>query len=475
MAPTVATIPAQSLTAGGDPLDVNLLLFFMDPDGDVLTFSNEASSDTAVATVALSGSTLTITAVAAGTSTISVTATDPGGLSATGSVMLTVSEPAPMNLPPDMMTIGDDPVVIELGDNERLTSSAPRVVSVEPGVGADANKWTVRAEAKGSAIIRYYGADGVVIDSVEVTVPNQAPMRTDTPDPRTSTYYALTRIDTDGADDYGLSTTDIFLEPFFTDPDGDPLKYTFTSQSSEVLFVKAKNTAAGRCCTIYVDVLGTTHESASIVVHASDSEGEEATGTLDFQVGIADNAVIPRTYKSDQQADGDLATIVRVELRKKATTTATPPVPGHVMQFIEVDIGGTVTNGFKFAADFDVIFNAEYGAGADHTGTLHTGDADPTAEGTPYFTVTARKGDPVGSLVLNYNTAAGDPPPSLNFQVTKAGNAVVTVTYHVWDLDLDGDADPNEGDAGWRTVSETVNIQIVEVPAYSGSDGMFPE
>lgn len=362
---------------------------------------------------------------------------------------------------------------------------ALRVVSIEPGVGDNANEWTVRAEAKGSAIIRHYGADGTVIDSVEVTVPNQAPMRTDTPDPRTSTYNALTRIDTVGADDYGLSTTVFFLEPFFTDPDSDPLKYTFTSQSSEVLFVKAENTASGRCCTIYVDVLGTTHESASIVVHASDSEDEEATGTLDFQVGIADNAVIPRMYKTDQQADGDLATIVRVKLRKNAKTAPETGDPelGHMLEFIEVDLGGElgVIEGFKFAADYDDIFNAEYATDIDDGAAAHTAATivkpatDPTRDGPSYFSISARKDDPVGSLSLSYNTAEGAPPPSMRFQVTRTGDAVVTIKYHVWDNDLDGDGTSPTDDADWRMVSETVNIKILEVPEYDGADGKFPE
>ena len=49
----------------------------------------------------------------------------------------------------------------------------------------------------------------------------------------------------------------------------------------------------GHCFKIYVDVLGTTHESKSIVAHASDSEDAEAIGTLDRQIAVGDNAVIP--------------------------------------------------------------------------------------------------------------------------------------------------------------------------------------
>ena len=55
------------------------------------------SSDARVATVAVAGSTVMVAAVAAGTATLTVTATDPEGLSASLDVAVMVEEP---NRPP---------------------------------------------------------------------------------------------------------------------------------------------------------------------------------------------------------------------------------------------------------------------------------------------------------------------------------------------------------------------------------------
>ena len=65
---------------------------FTDPDGDDLTFSAE-SSDPSIASERVSGSTLIVTAQSVGGPiTITVTATDPEGLSASGSFQVVVVE-----------------------------------------------------------------------------------------------------------------------------------------------------------------------------------------------------------------------------------------------------------------------------------------------------------------------------------------------------------------------------------------------
>ena len=89
------SIAAQTLTVG-ESVTVNAASLFTDPDGDALTYA-VMSSAPGTASVALSGTTLTVTAVSAGTATITVTARDPGGLSATASGNVTVEEP---NRPP---------------------------------------------------------------------------------------------------------------------------------------------------------------------------------------------------------------------------------------------------------------------------------------------------------------------------------------------------------------------------------------
>ena len=93
--PTVSTaIPAATLTPG-DTLRIDLSRHFRDPDGDGLTFAARTSDET-VASVSVSGSALTVVAVERGAATIGVTATDPGGLSASQSFQVTVQNRAPV-------------------------------------------------------------------------------------------------------------------------------------------------------------------------------------------------------------------------------------------------------------------------------------------------------------------------------------------------------------------------------------------
>ena len=85
------SIPAQNVMAGSF-VTVSAASAFSDPDGDALTYA-ATSSNAGVAGVSLSGDTVRITGVSAGTATLTVTATDPGGLSARTTVPLTVAKP----------------------------------------------------------------------------------------------------------------------------------------------------------------------------------------------------------------------------------------------------------------------------------------------------------------------------------------------------------------------------------------------
>ncbi|MXX54551.1 MAG: hypothetical protein F4X11_10390 [Acidobacteria bacterium] len=84
----VGTVPSQTLNPGGSAT-VNASQYFSDPDGDPLTYST-ISSNSGVATASVSGSTVRIRAMNAGSATITVTARDPGGLSAAQRVSVRV-------------------------------------------------------------------------------------------------------------------------------------------------------------------------------------------------------------------------------------------------------------------------------------------------------------------------------------------------------------------------------------------------
>ena len=83
------TIPAQSLARTADPLNLEVATFFSDPD-DTLTYT-ATSATPAIASVAISGSTVTITPVALGTTNIMVTARDTAGQPVAQAFAVTVS------------------------------------------------------------------------------------------------------------------------------------------------------------------------------------------------------------------------------------------------------------------------------------------------------------------------------------------------------------------------------------------------
>ncbi len=77
----VGVISDQAVEEGGLPVTVDVLPYFTDVDGDVLTYTAVSSDEMAV-TVSVSGSTLTLSPVVAGRATVTVTAADVEGLTA---------------------------------------------------------------------------------------------------------------------------------------------------------------------------------------------------------------------------------------------------------------------------------------------------------------------------------------------------------------------------------------------------------
>lgn len=81
-APNVSLIPTQSTTLGTNKT-VNLANYFSDADNDALTYTT-SSNPTGIATVSVSGSTLTLAPLKVGSTTVTVTANDgKGGVKST--------------------------------------------------------------------------------------------------------------------------------------------------------------------------------------------------------------------------------------------------------------------------------------------------------------------------------------------------------------------------------------------------------
>ena len=86
----VGTIPAQALTEGGVAVAVSMEAWFADPDDDELTYAAVSGNAGAVTAVA-SGDTVWLAPGTAGAATVTVTASDPDGLSATQAMEVTTA------------------------------------------------------------------------------------------------------------------------------------------------------------------------------------------------------------------------------------------------------------------------------------------------------------------------------------------------------------------------------------------------
>ena len=148
----VGNIPDQMLTPGGSPVTLDLSTSFSDPDGDQLGLG-AASSDPGVVRVVVSGSELALTPVSVGTATVTVTATDPGGLSATQTFQVTVGAnraPVAIGVIPDQtLSLDGGPVTVSFAAN----FSDP-----------DGDSLTFRGSLEDSGVVR------VVISGFELTL-----------------------------------------------------------------------------------------------------------------------------------------------------------------------------------------------------------------------------------------------------------------------------------------------------------------
>lgn len=84
----VGSIPAQEVPAT-DTVTVDVSAYFNDPDNDRLVYS-ATTSNASVATASVAGAIVSVVALTKGTATVTVTASDPGGLTAAQTLDITV-------------------------------------------------------------------------------------------------------------------------------------------------------------------------------------------------------------------------------------------------------------------------------------------------------------------------------------------------------------------------------------------------
>ena len=164
------TIPAQSLARTANPLTVEVATFFSDP-GDTLTYT-ATSAAPAIASVAISGSTLTITPEALGTTNIMVTARDTAGQPVTQTFAVTVGGDAAAVAAPNI-SISPSTLIATVGtaiDTITITNTGDAAVSYDiadsDGQSASLNDFTQQAGLVFNTAIGIIS--GTLNDSVEI-------------------------------------------------------------------------------------------------------------------------------------------------------------------------------------------------------------------------------------------------------------------------------------------------------------------
>ncbi len=286
-APTVTVSGAISdqVLVENTEVTVDISGAFSDPDGDALRYG-AASDASSVARTSVSGSDLKVIGEAPGSATITVTATDPGGLSATQTFEVTVNS---ANRAPTVTVSGaiSDQVLVE---NTEVTVDISGAFSDPDG---DALRYGAASDASSVARTSVSGSDLKVIGeapgSATITVTATDPgglSATQTFEVTVNSANRAPTVTVSGAisDQVLVENTEVTVDisGAFSDPDGDALRYGAASDASSV----ARTSVSGSD----LKVIGEAPGSATITVTATDPGGLSATQTFEVTVNSANRA-----------------------------------------------------------------------------------------------------------------------------------------------------------------------------------------
>lgn len=266
----VGAIPPQTVHVG-DSVALDIATYFTDPDGDLLSYQAESSSD-GTATASVASAQVTVAAIAQGSATITVTATDPGGLSATQSFDVTVPNrpPLPVDSIPSLELVKGDSTNLDVAsffadpDSDSLSYSVETSDAAVATVTVDDSQITVAALTQGSATVTVTATDSGGLSAKQsfvVTVPNRSPLPVD----------SIAGIELQAGD-----TATVDIAGHFTDPDGDSLHYAVTTSDAEV--------STATMDAAQVSVAAHAPGSATITITATDTGGLSASQTLGVTV-----------------------------------------------------------------------------------------------------------------------------------------------------------------------------------------------
>ena len=278
------SVPADTI-AVGDTAAVDMSPFFSDPDGDALMYS-AATSDTAVAAAMVVDSLVVVTAVAKGEATVTVTASDTEGLTATQDFTITVPNRAPVvadSIPDQTVAVGEA-VTVDMTpffsdpDEDALTYAAVAGDITVAVASVMESSVTLVAIAKGETTVTVTATDTEGLTATQgfaVTVPNRAPAAMGS--------IPAQRVAVD-------SVTTLDVGPYFSDPDGDTLVYAAATSDSSV----AVAAVVGAAVTVSAVAKG----EATVTVTATDTEG--LTATQSFAVTVPNRAPVAVATISDR-------------------------------------------------------------------------------------------------------------------------------------------------------------------------------
>ena len=389
------SINVQRSTEGGAAVTNDVAGNFSDANGDQLTYTAR-SSDASVATVSVDGSMVTVTPVGAGTATITVTARDPGGESATQRFTVTVQE---TNLAPvpdgsingQRLTEGGDAVTIDVtgnfsdADGDELTYTASSSDASVATVSVDGSMVTVTPVGAGTATITVIARDPggkAAFQRFMVTAQeaNLAPV------PEGS-------INAQGLTEGGDAVT-INVAGNFSDANGDELAYTAESSDASVATVSVD----GSMVTVTPVGAGT----ATITVTVQDPA--DASTQQNFSADVEASNEPP-------QASGTIATDDLVEDGEPA----------------RLDVSGNFTDPNGDSLTFEAQSSDESVATVSMDGSTVT--VTPVGAGTASITVTASDSEVAGatqSFTVTVDPAPTPPTPPTPATATPAPPATAT-------------------------------------------------
>ena len=432
-APTpIDTIPDQTVKLGGTTLTLEVDKYFQDTDEDTLTFTVN-SADTTKATVSVSNVVLTITPVAEGSTTITVTATDPGNLSAKQQFSLTVK---PQNRAPVAKgTIPNNTTMVGSSGDQRNLSLYFSDADADPltytATSSDTTKATVSVVDETDDITMLY-VTPVAAGTVTITA-----TATDTEGASATQSYTLTVIPENTAPspkpninklpDQSIKvsgTATVNLANYFTDADGDTLTYTASSADTS----KATVSVSSATLTITAVAEGTTTVTAT----ATDPGG--LWSKLDSSVTVRASNSAP-------------------------TAIAIPDQTVNANQTGQINLASYFSDPDGDALTYTASSSDTAKATTSLSGTTLTVQA--IAVGTPTISATAT--DPFGSsaslsFTLTINAAPGtaDVTPGLSSEELSLLGALLTYNTVIFNELHNGSDDAND----WLELRNVSNIDI---------------